>query len=146
MKHNEFLAIVGKQENGGNDNVKVTFHKSLTGLTLATGDSQTRPAEGEGDFILMGATEIESQTQAFNEFIIPRFLSVDDGKVYSFGIDRTELTDAEIGDTFVLDVEYFVSAKGRNLCRGKVIEQFPTEWEVEPQVNQQRQRRERKTN
>ena len=145
MKRKEFDVVVKNQTGGTYGTVVVEFKPSLKGLTLATGESQSLPAEGEGKYILLGATEIESTAGNFDSFVLPRFLSVQDGKTYSFGIGKSSLGDDEIGDTFVLDVTIATKANGKKIAKGEVLEQYPTEWETEETVKTERKPRERKT-
>lgn len=141
MKKTEFEALRASQSGGTYGTVIVEFKPSLTGLTLATGESQSMPPEGEGRFILLGATEIESTANSFDTFALPRFLCVEDGRTYSFGIGESELTDEEIGDTFTLDVTISTKANGKKIARGVIIDQFPTQWEVEPAMPASRSRK-----
>ena len=145
MKKKEFDLLVKNQTGGTYGTVVVGFKPSLANLTLATGDSTSTPPEGKGDYILMGATEIESTAGSFDKFALPRFLSVADGKTYSFGIGESSLGDDEIGDTFVLNVTVSTKANGKKIAKGEVLEQYPTEWETEETVKTERKPRERKT-
>jgi hypothetical protein len=134
MKHAEFQKVVATQSGGTYGTVVVGFKPSLANLTLATGDSTSTPPEGKGDYILMGATEIESTAGSFDKFALPRFLSVADGKTYSFGIGFDSIGDDKIGNTFTLDVATRVKANGKKIAVGTYISHAPTVWEVEESV------------
>mgnify|MGYP003599335426 CR=1 len=146
MKKKEFDLLVKNQTGGTYGTVQVEFKPSLKNLTLATGESAVLPPTGESAFILLGATEIQSTANSFDTFALPRFLSVEDGKTYSFGIGEPSLGDDEIGDTFVLNVTVSTKANGKKIAKGEVLEQYPTEWETEEMVKPERKQRGSKVN